>query len=271
VVELLRRAPAQYWMLVMMWVRSSLAYPASFLLMLVSQALITGTDFIAVLLMFSHLKSFGGFSLAEMALLYGTASMTLGLADFATGSVERIGQRIRSGDLDVWLIRPVPAFLQAVTDNFALRRLGRPLQALLVMVIALGNLEIDWTVPKVLLLAISLVSGSIIFGAIFVLGAAFQFISIDSAELANSFTYGGQQLTQYPLSIFGKNIVRAVTFVVPLAFVNYYPVLYVLGKPAPLGLPSWVGLLAPAVAVVMIALASLAWRGGLRRYRSTGS
>jgi ABC-2 type transport system permease protein len=258
-------------MLVMMWVRSSLAYPASFLLMLVSQALITGTDFIAVLLMFSHLKSFGGFSLAEMALLYGTASMTLGLADFATGSVERIGQRIRSGDLDVWLIRPVPAFLQAVTDNFALRRLGRPLQALLVMVIALGNLEIDWTVPKVLLLAISLVSGSIIFGAIFVLGAAFQFISIDSAELANSFTYGGQQLTQYPLSIFGKNIVRAVTFVVPLAFVNYYPVLYVLGKPAPLGLPSWVGLLAPAVAVVMIALASLAWRGGLRRYRSTGS
>ena len=254
-----------------MWVRSSLAYPASFLLMLVSQALITGTDFIAVLLMFSHLKSFGGFSLAEMALLYGTASMTLGLADLATGSVERIGQRIRAGDLDVWLIRPVPAFLQAVTDNFALRRLGRPLQALLVMVIALGNLEIGWTVPKVLLLAISLISGSIIFGAIFVLGAAFQFISIDSAEMANSFTYGGQMLTQYPLSIFGKNIVRAVTFVVPLAFVNYYPVLYVLGKPAPLGLPAWIGLLAPAVAVAMIALASLAWRGGLRRYRSTGS
>jgi ABC-type proline/glycine betaine transport system permease subunit len=114
-------------------------------------------------------------------------------------------------------------------------------------------------------------TGSIIFGAIFVLGAAFQFVSIDSAEVANSFTYGGQQLTQYPLSIFGKDIVRAVTFVVPLAFVNYYPVLYVLGKPAPLGLPSWIGLLAPAVAAAMVALAALAWRGGLRRYRSTGS
>jgi ABC-2 type transport system permease protein len=258
-------------MLVTMWIRSSLAYPASFALMLVSQALITVTDFIAVLLMFSHLKSFGGFSLAEMALLYGTASMTLGLADLLTGSVERIGQRIRGGDLDVWLIRPVPAFLQAVTDNFALRRLGRPIQALIVMSFALGNLSIDWTVPRVLLLAVSLISGAIIFGAIFVLGAAFQFISIDAAEVTNSFTYGGQFLTQYPLSIFGRNIVRAVTFVVPLAFVNYYPVLYVLGKPAPLGLPAWTGLLAPAVAVVMIALASLAWRGGLRRYRSSGS
>jgi ABC-2 type transport system permease protein len=197
--------------------------------------------------------------------------MTLGLADLATGSVERVGQRIRSGELDVWLIRPVPAFIQAAADNFALRRLGRPLQALIVLVIALGNLTIDWTVAKGMLLVVSLFTGSIIFAAIFVLGAAFQFISIDSAELTNSFTYGGQQLTQYPLSIFGKEIVRAVTFVVPLAFVNYYPVLYVLGKPAPLGLPSWIGLLSPLVAIAMIALASLAWRGGLRRYRSTGS
>ena len=270
-VELLRRAPAQYWMLVSMWIRSSLAYPASFVLMLIAQALITCTDFIAILLMFSHLKAFGGFSLSEMALLYGTASMTLGLADLATGSVERIGQRIRGGDLDVWLVRPVPAFLQAVSDNFALRRLGRPIQALIVMVVALSNLEVDWTAAKVLLLVVSLISGAVIFGAIFVLGAAFQFISIDAAEVTNSFTYGGQFLTQYPLSIFGKNIVRAVTFVVPLAFVNYYPVLYVLDKPAPLGLAGWTGLLAPAVAVVMVALAALAWRGGLRRYRSSGS
>ena len=255
----------------MMWIRSALAYPTSFVLMLVSNALITATDFIAVLLMFSHIKSFGGFTLGEMALLYGTASMALGLADLFTGSIERIGQRIRTGELDVWLIRPVPAFIQAVADNFAVRRLGRPLQAGLVLVIALGTLELDWTLAKGILLVLSLLTGSIIFASIFVLGAAFQFISIDSAELANSFTYGGQQLTQYPLSIFGKDIIRAVTFVVPLAFVNYYPVLYLLGKPAPLGLPSWIGLLAPAVAVVMVGLTSLAWRGGLRRYRSTGS
>ena len=270
----LRRAiawPGQYRMLVMMWIRSSLAYPASFALTLVSTMLITGTDFVAVVLMFSHIESFGGFSLGEMGLLYGTASMTLGLADLATGSIERIGQRIRTGELDVWLIRPVPAFIQAVADNFALRRLGRPFQAGLVLVIALRHIELDWTVVKGIVLVVSMLTGSIIFGAIFVLGAAFQFISIDSAELANSFTYGGQQLTQYPLSIFGKDIVRAVTFIVPLAFVNYYPVLFVLGKPAPLGLPSWIGLLAPVVAVAMIALASLAWRAGLRRYRSTGS
>jgi ABC-2 type transport system permease protein len=258
-------------MLIMMWIRSSLAYPASFAVMLVSGALITAIDFVAVVLMFSHIKSFGGFDLGEMAVLYGTASMTLGFADVSTGSIERIGQRIRTGELDVWLIRPVPALLQAAADNFALRRIGKPLQAVLVLVLGLRAVDLDWTVAKGIVLVLSVVTGSVIFGAIFVLGAAFQFVSIDAAEVTNSFTYGGQQLTQYPLSVFGREIVRAVTFVVPLAFVNYYPVLFVLGKPAPLGLPSWIGLLAPAVAVVMTALASLAWRGGLRRYRSTGS
>ncbi|MEV6281644.1 ABC transporter permease [Kribbella sp. NPDC051770] len=267
----LRKAPGQYWMLVLMWIRSSLAYPASFVLMLIGSALITVTDFVAVLIMFSHLESFGGFGLGEMALLYGTASMTLGIADLITGSIERIGQRIRSGDLDVWLVRPVPAFVQAIADNFALRRLGRPLQAGLILGLGIGAVGIDWTVLKVVFLVVSLLSGAVIFGAIFVLGGAFQFVSIDSAEVTNSFTYGGQQLTQYPLAIFGKEIVRAVTFVVPLAFVNYYPVLYLLGKPAPLGLPSWIGLLAPVVAAVMTGIAALAWRGGLRRYRSTGS
>ena len=254
-----------------MWIRSSLAYPASFVLMLFGSMAMTVMDFVAIVLMFSHIDAFGGFTLGEMALLYATASMTLGWADLVTGSIERVGQRVRSGTLDVYLIRPVPAFLQATADGFALRRLGRPLQAGIVMGFALAHLDVDWTVAKGIMLVVSVIAGSVIFGAIFVLGASFQFVAIDSAELANSFTYGGQTMTQYPLPVFGKEIVRAVTFVVPLAFVNYYPVLFVLGKPAPLGLPSWIGLLSPLVAVAMVALASLAWRGGLRRYRSTGS
>ena len=250
-VERVLQAPSQYWMLIMMWVRSSMAYPASFFLMLFSSMVLTVMDFVAIVLMFSHISSFGGFSLPEMGLLYATASMTLGIADLFTGSIERVGERIRTGTFDAYLIRPV--------------------QALVVMVFAFSRLDVDWTVARGIMLGVSIVAGSVIFGAIFVLGAAFQFVSVDSAELANSFTYGGQTLTQYPLAVFGKEIVRAVTFVVPLAFVNYYPVLFLLGKPAPLGLPSWIGLLSPLVAAVMVALASLAWRGGLRRYRSTGS
>ncbi len=265
------RAPGQFWMLARMWIRSTLAYPASFALMAAGSAVVTGFDFVVVLIMFSHLQTFGGFALGQMGLLYGITSFSLGIADLVIGSVERLGTRIRAGDVDVWLVRPVPALVQGAADNFALRRIGRPLQALLVLGLALPAATVGWTPVKVAVLAATLVSGTVIFGAIFVISAAFQFVAGDAAEVANAFTYGGQQLTEYPLTIFGREVVRAVTFVVPLAFVNYYPLLYVLDKPAPLGLPPWTGLLSPLVAAAMAGLAALAWRGGIRRYRSTGS
>ena len=144
------RAPAQYWMLIVMWIRSALAYPALFVLMLVSSMLITVTDFVAIVLMFSHITTFGGFTLGNM-LAVPTASMTLGIADLFTGSIERVGERIRTGTLDVYLIRPVPAFLTAA-DGFALRRLGRPLQAGVVLGFASSHIDVDWTVAKGIML-----------------------------------------------------------------------------------------------------------------------
>jgi ABC-2 type transport system permease protein len=64
---------------------------------------------------------------------------------------------------------------------------------------------------------------------------------------------------------------RFVTFVVPLAFINYYPTLYILGRSDPLGLPDWVRLLSPVAAIAMVLAARTVWSLGVRRYQSTGS
>ena len=55
------------------------------------------------------------------------------------------------------------------------------------------------------------------------------------------------------------------------ASVGYYPTLALLDRPDPLGLPGWVGWCAPAVSLVTAGVATLAWRAGVRQYRSTGS
>ncbi len=62
-----------------------------------------------------------------------------------------------------------------------------------------------------------------------------------------------------------------MTFLVPLAFVNWLPASFVLDRPYPLDLPGWAAFTTPLVAVACGALAGLAWRAGLRSYRSTGS
>jgi ABC-2 type transport system permease protein len=257
--------------IVAMWVRSTMAYRTSFFMMAAGSFVGSLLDFAAIMIMFSHVKVLGGFTLPEIALLYGTSNTSLGLADLLLGSFDRIGTRIRDGTLDTMLVRPVPVLAQVAADRFALRRLGRITQSVLVLGWGLHAADVDWSVGKLVWLPATVLAGGAIFGALFVLGGAFQFWAQDAAEVQNSFTYGGATLLEYPPTVFAKDLVRGVTFVVPLAFVNWLPMLRLLGRDDPLGLPGWVDFACPAVALGCCALAGLAWRAGLRAYRSTGS
>ncbi|MFD4542533.1 ABC transporter permease [Streptomyces bauhiniae] len=254
-----------------MWVRSTMAYRASFVMTTLGNFAATFFDFVAIMLMFSRVDSLGGWSLPEVAFLYGLSAVAFGMADLLIGSMDRLGRRVRDGTLDTLLVRPAPVLAQVAADRFALRRLGRLTQGALVLGWSLSRLDVDWTPLKLLLMPVMIAGGCGIFCAVFVAGAAFQFLAQDASEVQNAFTYGGTTLLQYPPAVFTEGLVRGVTFVLPLAFVNWVPAAYVLGRPYPLGLPGWTAFVSPLVALACCALAGLAWRAGLRSYRSTGS
>ncbi|MEU6460932.1 ABC transporter permease [Streptomyces sp. NPDC046976] len=254
-----------------MWIRSTMAYRASFAMTTFGSFAATFFDFVAIMLMFSRVRALGGWTLPEVAFLYGLSAVSFGLADLVIGSMDRLGKRLRDGTLDALLVRPAPILAQVAADRFALRRLGRVTQGSLVLGWALTRLDVDWSVGRLLLMPVALLAGCGIFCAVFVSGAAFQFVAQDAAEVQNAFTYGGTTLLQYPPTVFGRELVRGVTFVLPLAFVNWLPASYILGRPYPLDLPGWVAWTTPLVAAGCCALAGLAWRAGLRSYRSTGS
>ncbi len=254
-----------------MWVRVGWTYRTSFVVLTVASLVITGVDFAAILVMFTNVDVLGGFGLGQIAFLYGTTSTCLGIADLVVGNVERLGRRIRLGTFDAMMVRPVGVLAQMCADEFAFRRVGRIVQGLLVLAWSLTVVTIDWTPARAAMLVSLLVFGTLIFLGLFLLGATFQFLSTDGSEVANAFTYGGNTMTQYPLTIYPAEAVKALTFLVPVAFVNWYPALFILGLPDPFGLPSALQFASPVAAVVLCALAAVAWRSGVRRYQSTGS
>jgi ABC-2 type transport system permease protein len=253
------------------WIRSTMTYRASFVLTTFGNFAMTGLEFCGILLMFSQVDRLGGYTLPEIAFLYGTAGASFGLADLFAGSLGRTGQRVRDGTLDVFLVRPAPVLVQLAADQFALRRAGRISQGLVVLVWSAVTIDVSWTPVKVLLVPLLVVSGAAIFTAVFIAGASFQIVAQDAAEVQNAATFGGNALLQYPPTVFGDNLLRGVTFVLPLAFVNWIPALYILGRPYPLDLPRWAAFAPPLVAAVCLAAAGWVWRGALRGYRSTGS
>jgi len=269
VAERLRRDLQAFTMLAAMWVRVSWSYRASFVMMTVGSLVLTGIDFVAILVMFANVDSLGGFGLGEIAFLYGGTAICLGIADLVVGNVERLGQRVRMGSLDAMMVRPVGLLVQVCADEFAVRRAARITQALVVLSVAC--FWVSWSPAKVGLTIVMLVSGAVIFLSIFVVFGCIQFWTLDASEVANAFTYGGNTMTQYPLTIFPREVVTALTFLVPLAFVNWYPALYVLDRSDPYGFPEWLRFASPLAAAVLVAVTAVVWRLGVRHYESTGS
>lgn len=252
-----------------LWIRASLEYPVSFATMTIGGLFSTGIDFLGIWVMFTHLTTYGGFDLREMAFLYGTSSCAIGFADLVVGNVERIGMQIRLGRLDAMMTKPVPLLVQVCADQFALRRVSRIVQGVVVLVWA--SWTVDWTLPKVAVLIGMLGSGAVIFVSLFVSFSCVQFWTSDASEFSNAFTYGGTTLLQYPLTVFPRQVVLGLTFVLPIAFANWYPSLYILDRHDDIGLPHWFQFASPVAATVMVLVTVAVWRSGVRHYTSTGS
>lgn len=251
--------------------RSDLQYRVSFTLRLVGQVLVTTLDFIAIAIIFHQVPRLAGWRLEEVGLLYGINGCAFALADLATGSIERINVYIRTGQLDQVLVRPASALLLLIGDGFALRRVGKLMQASTVLVVASVALHRHWTAVDLAHVALAVVSGAAIFAAVFVVSGAAIFWLVEGREVMNSAIYGGHFLGQYPLGVYSRWLQRGVVYVLPLAFVAYVPAVSILGKSDPLGLPSWTGWLSPVVAIALGLVAGAAWKTAVRHYRSTGS
>lgn len=252
-------------------IRARAQYRLSFALDFVATFAGGLTDFVAILVLFAHLPALGGWSLPEIALLYGVAGVSFALTDMLIGHLDGFGELIRTGAFDVLLLRPHGSLFQVVASEFAVRRLGRLAQSFAVLGYAVANVHVAWTPLRVAVLLVSFASGTAIFAGIWIAGTSISFWTVEIREVVNAFTYGGSYLASYPVNIFGVWLRRFLAFVVPAAFVAYYPCVVVLGKSDPVaGLP-WLGLLSPVVAAATLAAGQAAWRLGVRHYRSTGS
>jgi ABC-2 type transport system permease protein len=251
-------------------IRSQLQYRLSFALDAFGSFWISFIDFIVILVIFRNVPRLAEWSVHQVAFLYALSSITFAVTDMLIGQLDQFPQKIRDGTFDIVLVRPRGTLFQVIASDFALRRIARVLQGAIVLVYALSTLSVQWTVLRVVVLLVSLPSAVVIFSSIWVVGACIAFWTTDGGEFTNAFTHGGTSMAQYPFDIYSTWLRRLLGFVIPLAFVCYFPALYVLGKTDPLGLPRFLEFCSPAVAAASAIVAGLAWRLAVRHYRSAG-
>jgi len=252
--------------------RAQMLYPTAFLLRFVSQFFITLTEFGGVFALFARFGHIGSWRFAEIALFYGVISTSFGLADMTSKGLDMFGpQFVKTGDFDRVLLRPRSEMLQLAGFEFGFTSVGRILQGLFALAVAIMLLPIAWTLGQAALLVWSIVGGVALFWAILILQATLSFWTVEALEVANTLTYGGVEAGQYPLDIYAAWFRKFLFFVVPIGCVSYLPVATLLGRSGMTGVPAPAADLAPSAAFGFLALSMAAWRFGVAHYTSTGS
>jgi len=262
-----------YCRLISIRIRAQLQYRISFLLDLVAAAFATATGFGTLALVLQRFDNIAGWTLGEVAFLYGMVETAFGIMDlfFSGFDPDTFGPMVQRGRFDQLLLRPVSITLQVLGSDIALRRLSRITQGIIVLGIALALVNIRWTPAKVAYLPLVLVSLIAFFGGLFIIGSTTTFWTVKRVEAINIFTYGGSEMMAYPMHIYTKWMRHFFTYIIPAIFLNYYPALYFLDKPDPLHMPSFAPFLSPVAGFGMLAAALAFWRFGIRHYTSTGT
>lgn len=228
-------------------------------------------EFVAIAFLFRRFGALEGWQLPELALLYGLVHVGFALADAVSGGFDNFGNMIKSGDFDRLLLRPRSSALLLAATDLQLRRVGRLAQGAAVLAWGALHVSVPWTLTSALLAAAAMVGGVFLFFGIFVVQATIAFWTTETLEVMNVLTYGGVEQAQYPLSIYRRGFREFFAVVVPIACINYFPLLGILGRADPLGTPAWFHWCAPLAGPLFLALALAGWRRGERRYASTGS
>ncbi len=245
---------------------SQMSYRKSFILLTIGQFFVPFMTFISIVLLFQRFSNIQGWSLFEVALCYGIVNLAYSTSECFARGFDMFSNMIRTGSFDRIMLRPRGTMLQVFGSKFEFTRLGRFIQSLAVLIFALVKLDLDYTPLKILTLILMISCGVIIFTGIYIIGATLCFFTIDGVEIMNIFTDGGREMAKYPLGIYKKSVQKIFTFIIPFGVVNYYPLMFVLGKSNNL-----IYAFMPLYGIIFFIPCIWLWSIGVKHYKSTGT
>lgn len=246
--------------------RSAMQYKASFFMSVIGQFLTSFLAFVGIYFMLRRFGSVDGYTFAEVLICYSVALFGFTAAETFFRGFDAFSSVISNGEFDRAMVRPRSPMFLVLCSRLEFARVGRFIQAAVMLCYAVPRCEIAWTPMKVCTLILMCIGGAVLFAGLFIIYAALCFYTTEGLEFMNIFTDGGRELGKYPLSIYGDGILRFYTFVIPLACVQFWPFTFIIGRS-----DSLLRALAPLSAFIFLIPCLLIWRMGIRHYKSTGS
>jgi ABC-2 type transport system permease protein len=257
-----------YRLLVTASLRSRMQYRFNFWFSSAMSLLINAAEFAMLAVILLKFGSIKGWSLAEAGYLYAVLTISKAIYRTFASDVHHLEKYLVSGDLDSLLLRPIPVLLALMSQNVSFKvgeaALGGAILVVSMQAMMAEGLLTWWSIPLTIVVVLA---GSLLLFGIGLVTASVGFWITRIEELQNITEDAARTAVQYPITIYPKWMRILLLSIIPVAFANYVPSLYVLRGEGGIWLVAASAAAAAAVFVAGLAL----WRFGITRYQSTGS
>jgi ABC-2 type transport system permease protein len=253
-------------------IKTALEYRGAFISGAAAQIIGYGTTFLLIWIMISKFKTLNGWKPYEVLFLYAINLLSYALAAFFIfNPCMKLSELIQSGDFDDVLTKPLNPFLHLICREFNPGYLSHVSLSVFIIILCFIKLEIQLSLIKIIFLLISVIGAILIQASGMLFTAVPSFWLIQNNSVMKTLFYDVKEFIQYPISLYSKAIQILLTFILPYAFINFYPAQYLLGKNDFLLFDPILQYLTPAVGIILFILAYKFWIYGVDHYKSTGS
>jgi ABC-2 type transport system permease protein len=224
--------------------------------------------FVFVLALFSRIQSMAGWSLWELAFLYALATMPLGLVEVLYDGQWEIKGLVWRGTFDRLLVRPLSPALQVITQTSNIHGMGSILLGAGILIGSISTLRPAWSAGKTLYLACTLISSVLVVGGINYISNCTFFLDPGAQVSFPMLVQNTMDFARYPLELYARAAQLLVTWVLPFAFIAYYPTLLLLDKTPQ---PPLLSYLSPLAGLAVTLAAAWVWKRCVISYQGTGS
>lgn len=255
-------------MLLKLCLKKQMEYKLNFFLLCVAVAPIHLLQLVFSWIIARRFNGFAGWNEWDLIFLYGLLLSTYSIAQVLFRRFRYLEEFIINGDLDTYFLRPQKIIYSLIFYNLNIMEIFSQLMpSILILIISCVKSNISWNLGKVIIIIAALLGGTIIQACVFWVIGIISFWTMRSSKL-ESLYFSFKEFLNYPIHVYGKEILFFLTYVIPLAFVNYYPARYILGKDGSGNVLNYMTL---PVAIIMLFIMSKIWHCAIKKYSSTGS
>ncbi len=249
------------WSYLRIGIANEMQYRLNFFIQLLQSFIALATGLIGLWLVFSHTAELGGWSEPELLAVMGVYMLMGGIIQAAIQpNMQRLMDEIRNGTLDFALIKPVDGQILVSIREFRFWQLTDVIVGLVVLIIAVMQMQKQLGAWQALAFIASLILGGIMIYCFWLILTTTAFWLIRIWELVNLFQ-GLYAAGRWPVTIYPDWLRLSLTFLVPVAFAVTIPAEALTDRLTAFTLVGAVGL-----TVFFIALARFIWQLGVRSY-----